>query len=150
MTDAQPFRVERILVPIDFSDNSRNALAYAKSMAERFEAEIRLLYVVPTTVVPLEAYELTPDYGTLVKWGEQNLAELCKGSFTPDARVSWEVRSGEPHAEIVDAAQVNECDLVVMSTHGHAGLRHLMLGSTTERVVRTCPVPVLTKRIPDK
>lgn len=139
--------IRRILVPVDFSDNTRKTVAYAKSFAAQLEASLHLLYVVPTTLVPLEAYELTPDYGTLVKWGEKNLNTLRSDLFGDDPAVSCEVKNGHPPHEIVDMARNHDFDMILMSTHGHGGIRHLLMGSTTEKVVRTSPVPVLTLHV---
>lgn len=143
-TVPRPESIHRILVPVDFSDSTRRTIHYAKSLADKLDAHIQLLYVVPTTLVPLEAYELTPDYGTLVKWGEQNLAKLQEELFPDAAQVSCEVKNGHPPQEIIDAAQHSGCDLIIMSTHGHGGVRHLLMGSTTEKVVRLSSIPVLT------
>ena len=141
------FSLKRVMVPVDFSENSHSVLAYVSGLSRAFGAQITLLYVVPTTVVPLEAYELAPDYETLTQWGEENLANLKKEEFGDADHVTTSVRTGEPYVEIVEAAKETECDLIVMSTHGHSGFRHLMLGSTTERVVRSSSIPVLTRRL---
>lgn len=140
--------LKRILVPLDFSPPSRRALRFAKEWAVLFGAEIRLLNV-------LEPITATEDFGTVPTGRVQRdfasrarsaLQELARQEFPESARVSVEVRKGTPDDEITGAACEWKADLILMATHGRGGLKHALLGSTTERVVRHASCPVLTLR----
>ena len=136
------FRLKQILVPIDFSDCSKKALRYAIPFARQFEAEITLLNVIQ---YPVGAVELMIGYGQIVDESKKALdtqwAEI-KG-LVPSRTV---LREGNPPVEIVRAATELDSDLIILSTHGHSGLAHVLLGSTAERVVRYAPCPVLVVR----
>jgi nucleotide-binding universal stress UspA family protein len=141
------FKLRKILVPVDFSECSRKALEYAVPFARQFGAEVDLLFVVQpyypvSDMVPVdvEAIEVR-----MRETGEQELAALKK-SMDPDLKVATVVRIGNPHVEIVRAAKELEADLIILSTHGRTGLSHVVMGSTTERVVRHAGCPVLVLR----
>lgn len=146
--------LHRILVPTDFSKHSENALAYAVAFAEKFEAELYLLHVVQDLAVFVpEAVTAAPPVAPPV---EQLTAAVCEAldrvidshqlrRFTVHA----EVREGSPFYEIVRFAKEQEIDLIIMGTHGRAGLVHVLLGSVAEKVVRKAPCPVLTVRHPE-
>lgn len=143
--------IKRILVPIDFSANSRQTLDYAHGLAVKFEAALHLVHVceVPSRITPaLDASAI--DY---TEWsqriGEEAGKELIKiGSALDDVTVTTEVLFGRPAPTIVEAAGTSETDLIVMGTHGHGAVMHLLMGNVAERVVRTAPCPVLTVREP--
>lgn len=143
--------IRKILVPTDFSANSEPALDYAAAMAPKFGAAIHLLHVceVPSvTTGSMDAYAVAySDWSQkLGDEAEQGLARL-QGRFT-GIPVSTEVLFGNPARCIVTAAKTNDADLIVMGTHGHGPVMHLMMGNVAERVVRMSPVPVLTVRQP--
>ena len=141
-------RIKSILVPIDFSVPSRNALAYAVPFAEAFGAKLTLLHVLEPVA--------TPDFANsfpLVMEGDRVMAK-CKSqlellikqqAIDPKLIESLIVRLGRSFHEIAEAARILKVDLIIISTHGYTGLKHAILGSTTERVVRhaTCPVLVV-------
>lgn len=142
--------INRILVPIDFSEHSKNALKYAVPMAEQVGAALFLVYVVEPTVYPADL-----GFGQVVLPGmEEELrskgAEELKGLIEREigARVKASscVRTGKPHQEILAEAAERMIDLIVMATHGHTGVEHMLFGSTAERIVRNAPCPVLTIR----
>lgn len=145
---AEPFRVRRILVPTDFSSCASKAIAYAIPFARQFAARLTLLHVVPTDYAFNEFGAV--DYITLNEEArrsdEARLAELIKKEVPGDVATEASVRIGRPVSEIVDAARELEADLLIMSTHGHTGLKHVFLGSVTELVVRHAPCPVLVVR----
>jgi len=141
------FGIKRFLVPTDFSDTSKQALPYAEAFAQRFNATIVLVHVVPSTLPA----ELAP-LGVVVREnrlmeGAKDLLPLFRETHL-DLRLPVEshVLNGGPAWRICKAATDLECDLIVLSTHGHSGLKHLFLGSVTERVVSHAPVPVLVVR----
>ena len=141
----------RILVPVDFSDHSRRALDCAKTLAEKFDASLHLLTVVPDPFVlpnPGPWYvPLPPNYRDgLRKDAEAHLRELLAPADQTRFRAELAVVFGDPYAEIADYMKRASIDLVVMGTHGRGGLAHAVLGSVAEKVVRAAPCPVLTVR----
>jgi nucleotide-binding universal stress UspA family protein len=139
--------IKTILVPLDFSASSNSALDYAMMLAERFTAAIHLVHVceVPT-MMTMDAYAVASlDWNQ--KLGEAAERELeTVAARLNDKKVSTEVLFGNPARCIVTAATTNQADLVVMGTHGHGAVMHLLMGNVAERVVRTAPCPVLTVR----
>jgi nucleotide-binding universal stress UspA family protein len=146
--------LKRILVPIDFSKHSDNALTYAAAFAEKFGAELYLLHVMQdlSMFIPDPAAATPP----ILPPGEQ-LAEAVRGALDRIVRdhrlerftVRPAVREGTPFYEITQHARENAIDLIVMGTHGRSGLVHVLMGSVTEKVVRKAPCPVLTVRHPE-
>ncbi len=142
--------IRRILIPIDFSGHSKNALKYAIPMAQQFGASLHLVYVVEPTIYPADL-----GFGQVVLPGvEDELRQ--KGALELDALIAREirgaveattaVRTGNPHHEILDEAAEKKVDLIVVATHGHSGVEHMLFGSTADRIVRHANCPVLTVR----
>ena len=136
--------IKRILVPVDFSAHAARALDYARGLAQKFEASIHLVHVceVPTAAIDAYALVYTDWSQQLGVEAERQLLELRAG--LGDVTVTSEVLFGRPPRAILDAAGMNDSDLIVMGTHGHGALMHMLLGNVAERVVRTAPCPVLT------
>jgi nucleotide-binding universal stress UspA family protein len=146
----QMLHLKKILVPIDFSETSKKAFQYAMKFAEQFDCEITLLHVVepisPMVGAPLavEAFSVADDEFSVA---EQKLAVLAAESHVNGANsVHSLVRIGHAPNEITKAAKDLDVDLIVIATHGYTSWRHLCMGSTTERVVRAAPCPVLVVR----
>src|SRR5436190_1209410 len=146
--------LHRILLPTDFSKFSQNALTYAAAFAEKFGAELYLLHVVPDlalfipdaiTVTP----PVTPSVDQLTVATRAAFDRLIKENHFEHLSIHQEVRTGTPFYEIIQYAKEVDVDLIVMGTHGHTGLAHVLLGSVTEKVVRKAPCPVLTVRHPE-
>jgi nucleotide-binding universal stress UspA family protein len=146
--------LHRILVPTDFSKFSQSALTYAVAFAEKFEAELYLLHVVqnlammvPDTVnvVP----PVVPSIEELTSAVRDALDRTVRENHLEHFTIHREVREGTPFYEIIQFAKEKNVDLIVMGTHGHTGLVHVLLGSVTEKVVRKSPCPVLTVRHPE-
>ena len=144
--------LHRILVPTDFSPPSASALAMARELATRFGASIHLLHVLEDPYVAgsyaPEVYGYVPA-GLRETW--QRTAETQLLAVFPERerepfRAKSTVVFGSPARTIVEYADSNGFDLIVMGTHGRGGVAHLLLGSVAERVVRTAPCPVLTVR----
>jgi universal stress protein A len=148
-----PFRLKRILVPIDFSPCARQALQFAVPFARQFEAKIVLVNVVEPLVLPenlMLAVPELPEVGTtLVTAAQQRLDLLAEKELPAQHRLPSLVRVGRPYNEIISVANEEDIDLIIISTHGYTGLKHVLLGSTAERVVRHAPCPVLTVRSSD-
>ena len=143
--------LKRILVPTDFSANSKHALSYACAFAEQFGAELHLLHVLQDLVAmvpePGLAFPAPGEYMIqLQESAEKGLEEFLDRSWAEKQTVVRALRQGPPFVEIVRYAKESEIDLVVLSTHGRSGLAHVLLGSVAERVVRKAPCPVLTVR----
>lgn len=146
--------LRRILVPVDFSKFSDNALRYAAAFGEKFGAELHLFHVVqdlalfmpdavavvPPVLPPVEEFMAAAQAAF-----ERTVDELK----LPPLNIHKIVREGTPFYEIVRYAKEADVDLIVMGTHGRSGLVHVLLGSVTERVIRKAPCPVLTVRHPE-
>ncbi len=141
--------IKRILVPLDFSATSQLALDYAHAMARRLSSTLHLVHVCEVPAVTAgtrDSYALAyHDWSE--RLGEEAQLELTRiqGDIT-DVPVSAEVLFGSPAHTIVAAAHGTRADLIVMGTHGHGVVMHMVMGNVAERVVRTAPCPVLTVR----
>lgn len=143
------FRIRRILVPIDFSDCSKKALSYAIPFAKQHNATLTLLYVAPSLSYGPGEYGVI-DEATLEEnlktSGRKELERLAADHVRGEVGADTVVRTGTASDEIVELAKALPADLVVLSTHGHTGLKHVLLGSVAEHVVRNAPCPVLVVR----
>ncbi|MFB6302454.1 MAG: universal stress protein [Haloferacaceae archaeon] len=141
---------DEILVPTDGSAAAERAIEHAIDLAARYDARIHAFYVVDTS-----AYAALEGAGTAVidaleEQGEEAvdaIVEAAEGAGVPFERV---IRRGSPHRNILDYVDEADVDLVVMGTHGRRGIDRYLLGSVTERVVRSAPVPVLTIRMEEE
>jgi nucleotide-binding universal stress UspA family protein len=143
-----PFRIKNILVPVDFSDCSKKALQYALPLAQQRGSTLTLLHVVPTAPYATGEQGVV-DYSVktfLQTSSERELAHLVEHEVHGSVPADTTVRAGTPAIEIVELAKSLPADLIVISTHGHSGLKHVFLGSVTEQVVRHAPCPVLVVR----
>lgn len=139
-------KIANILVPIDHSACSEQALDYAVELAAKLDAKVALLSVigVPTYGVPELGVGLTASMiDGLVADNQRALDQLAK---TRNAVNQTLVRVGDARDVILQMADELKTDLIVMGTHGRRGISRALLGSVTETVVRTSPVPVLTVR----
>jgi universal stress protein A len=141
--------LKRILVPVDFSESSRKALQYALAFATQFNAEVTLLHVVPNVVAESRiAFDMPELQRSLLTEARQKLDEELKAFSGRPVKCAVTVVRGVPYHEIVEVAKKSNIDLIVLGTHGRTGLKHLVMGSTAERVVRhaNCPVLVVRER----
>ena len=140
---------KKILVPIDFSAMSKQAFQYALRLAEQFGCEIVLLHVVePESVIAgtrlgVDVFAQPEDD---IIAAEADLAALAASSPNRPDSITSAVRVGHAPNEITKAAKDLDVDLIIIATHGYTSWRHLCIGSTAERVVRTAPCPVLVVR----
>ena len=135
--------VRNILVPVDFSEASMEALRHAKELALTYGAQITLLHAVEEVVYP-SAYGIEPTNmpgPQVIDRVEQNLAELARTELGYE-HVVVEANVGYAPSTILDYANGHDIDLVVIATHGRTGLERMLLGSVAERVVRRSPAPV--------
>jgi nucleotide-binding universal stress UspA family protein len=147
----------KILVPLDGSDPSKNALEHAVVIAESFGAEISLLAVVSRVMIPIfpdEGFGAAPmtaakdmaQYQEKMKVIYQNVlddAEKKLKTEYPDLKVVKILKEGRPSSTIVEAAESDGYDLIVMGSRGIGGITGWILGSTSRRVVDSCTKPIL-------
>lgn len=148
-TGAPALRLQRIVVPIDFSNLSKEALPYAVLLAREHGAEIVLLHVVEEFPIDhlLGAELMSETSMPMIRQAEADLSRLAMNlRETTGLAVTLQVEVGKPHAQICGAAGRQQADLVILTTHGLTGLKHWWLGSTAERVVRHAPCAVLVVR----
>jgi universal stress protein A len=142
--------LHRILVPIDFSDHSKKALQYAIPFAEQFKASVDLLYVVEPAIYPADfsfgqvGFPSVED--ELRLRGGEELQVLIKKEIGTRVPARSAVRTGKAFHEIDQYATEESIDLIIIATHGHSGMEHVLFGSTAEKVVRHAPCPVLVVR----
>lgn len=140
------FKLENILVPIDFSKTSEKALRYAVPFAKQFGAKITLVNVIDFPIFPQEIGIPVVDEFEIVEGVEKNLAELAARMVAPELLGKTIVRRGAAWESIVTEAREMPADLIITTTHGYTGLKHVFVGSTAELVVRRAPCPVLVVR----
>lgn len=150
VTAGGPLGIRSILVPIDFSIHSKNALKYAVPMARQFGASLHLVYVVEPTIYPADLgfgqVVLPGVEDELREKGAEELHALIEREIGSRVKASSAVRTGSPHHEILREAEERGVDLIVVATHGHSGMEHILFGSTADRIVRHARCPVLTIR----
>ncbi len=141
----------RIVCPTDFSPTADVAVRYAASLARAYGAELVLLHVLPQLHYPLRGLGMATAFPHLQEELHTRANERLQAAVVAagDAgTVRTELRDGDAYEGILGAAHDLGADLIVMGTHGHTGLKHALLGSTAERVVRLAECPVLTVRAP--
>lgn len=146
--DAADLLPRWILVPTDFSENSRKAFPLASVLAAGFGARLILAHVKPgipmTGEIPLNFTQQQID--ALHAQAEKRLRQFRSEHFSAEMDTTTLVLEGEPHQCLVKAITSDEPGLIVMATHGNTGWEHALLGSTAERVVRHAACPVLVVR----
>jgi nucleotide-binding universal stress UspA family protein len=140
--------VDRVLVPIDFSDPSREALRHARALASLYGAEIDLLYVVEEALHPAfyvggvsSIYDVEPDIEEKARTHLQKFADKTSGA---DVNINVHAVPGRAAASILSFVEEYDIDLVTTSTHGRTGMDRFLLGSVAEKLVRHLRCPVLT------
>lgn len=145
-------QIKRILCAIDFSDASREALNFSVELGRQFSATVTLFHVYQLPGYTLPEGVVLPGPDTLSKMFERIDTVLGEWRSEAEGRgVTADMVSvqGSPWTEIVERAKTGDYHMIVVGSHGHTGLRHMLLGSTAERVVRHAPCPVLTVRTRD-
>jgi nucleotide-binding universal stress UspA family protein len=139
--------VRKILVPVDFSDCSRHGVAYAKGLAKQFHATLVLLHSVYFQYQVTGEEFARYDYPLLVqeadKAAHQQMRELVSATESDGIKVEPLVEMGHAGEQICERARSHGADLIVTSTHGWTGFKHVLLGSTAEYVVQHARCPVL-------
>lgn len=149
-TKATPAQIQRILVPVDFSDCSVFALRYAASLAKQVGASLTLLHVLDSLIAPPEMefvhLNLNEFKAELEKHAKEKLAAFARDEVDPVIPTTPVLRHGPPWEQIKETARERKADLIIIGTHGYTGLKHMVLGSTAEKVVRLAGCPVLVVR----
>ncbi|QLG62307.1 universal stress protein [Halorarum salinum] len=135
-----------VLLPVDGSDGTGAALAHAESLGTTYGATVHVLHVADTNRDSVTTLAAGNTVDVLSEKGTE-LVEEVSAALDPAVSRRTEVLQGDPHDTIVDYANEYGIDLIVMATHGRRGLERFLLGSVTDRVVRTADVPVLTVRL---
>lgn len=140
-----------ILVAVDFSDSSDNAFRLALSLAKKYSAKLIILHVINEPIDLRGFYVPHITFERLEEEIEQGAQKLMD-SFCHQHVISFEnyeslIVPGLPYDEIIKQAETRGADLIVLGTHGRAGLDHVLFGSTAEKVVRKAKLPVLTVRL---
>ena len=149
-------RIRRILVPTDFSTTADAALLRARDLAERLGASIHLLHVFEHPYTgggfATDGYIPIPEH--VRDSARHSVERLLAERMPPKERTFFggttEITYGTTARAIIDCAEAQSIDLIVMGTHGRTGLAHVLMGSVAEKVVRTAPCPVLTVREPQR
>ncbi len=138
--------IKTILFPTDFSPRSEAAFQLAHDLARDYGAELIVLNVLLPPVIVAEPYPFPVDHTFEYNNAREALARIT----SPDSKVTIRhmLREGDPAKEIVQVANDNQVDLVVMGTHGRTGLSRVLMGSVAEQVLRHCSCPVITLRTP--
>ena len=150
-----PLNLKTVLVPTDFSENSKKALIYAVRLAQRNDSSLILFHALELP----EFVQLRPPdisgrfneaemklFDDAVRRCEDSLVRLSRDLGASNVKIETLQRVGKPYEEIIKIARERGVDLIIVGTHGYTGLKHFLLGSTTERVVRVSPCPVLVVR----
>jgi len=142
--------IKKILVPIDFSEASLIALRYSLNYVSLFDAELYLIYVLEPVVYPpdfsLGQISLPSVDMEMDKRAKEELEKIAKTEIPVNINFKLIIKTGKPFIEIIEAAKSEDIDLIIISTHGHTGVEHILFGSTAEKVVRKAPCPVLSVR----
>ena len=146
--------VKKILAPIDFSEHSMDAMRSAMELAKDVGAEVHLMHVIaphhhfiplPLVTSGEESRELVRE-AAMIEQAEQELARIKKDDFGDSNKVVTFAVVGHPVQKLADYAKEQAIDLIVMATHGRSSIEHMLLGGTTEKLVRSAPCSVLVIR----
>lgn len=143
-----PFLLERILVPIDFSELSKKALRYAIPLAKSAGARLIVLNVVRIGRHRQEPELISSPQFEAGKWRmlderERQLVDFCRREIGKDPKSEAIIQVGKPAREIINAAKARYVDLIIMATHGLKGMKRILKSSTAQQVIGGTPCPVL-------
>lgn len=141
-------KTQCIVCPTDFSPTATSAVDHAVAMAKAFHAKLVLMHVLPPRDPLLRGLAMAAV--AKIQSGQRRLAKehlmALRAQVQGDVEALTEIRSGDAYDQILACAKAHAADLIVMGTHGYTGLKHALIGSTAERVVRLSECPVLTVR----
>jgi nucleotide-binding universal stress UspA family protein len=139
--------INTVLVPVDFSDCSLRGLEYAVSFAGKLAARVILVHAMqigyPYTADGYALYDLSTLTNALQRDAERQMQRFVRVSRLSHAKVETAIITGQPAEAICTFARDRDVDLIITSTHGRTGFKHVLIGSTAEQMVRHAPCPVL-------
>lgn len=142
--------IQKILCPVDFSEPSVFGLECAVAFAERFQAGLEVLYVVPfmppQPMDPNSEYTVPEFEGILHREAEEKLGALLKEKVPAGVKAAAVLGHGHAAKEIVRIAEESKADLIVIANQGHSGWHRLLLGSVAEKVIRHAQCPIFIAR----
>lgn len=140
--------IRRILIPLDFSEHSREALFYAREWANLYDAQVDVLHIIKKELHPIfqlggaeTIYDVEPDVDEKAL---KKIDAFVEDTSGPSVETEYHVTSGSASSGIVQFVDEHPIDLTVLSTHGRTGVKRFFLGSVAEKVVRHVDCPVLT------
>jgi nucleotide-binding universal stress UspA family protein len=146
-------KVERIVFPTDFSEGSSHALPYAVDLARHYDAKLYILHVIydigkafASHVPHVSSDELHKEMN---EWAMKEMDTRYIEEIKGLPNVEKMVIQGVPYEEVINFADKEKIDIIVIGTYGRSGLERFIFGSTAERVVRRAPCAVLTVRVPE-
>lgn len=141
-------KVNNILVPVDFSNYSKSALAYSSKIAQSYKAHLQVLHIIEETMHPAfsvtgksSIFDLVPG---IRDDSRKRVDKMLEDVDSAKVKSNVYIQAGRPASDIIKFAKENSTDLIVIATHGLTGLEHMLLGSVTEKVVRMAHCPVFT------
>ena len=142
--------IQKILVPTDFSEYSQHAVKYAVALAQSFKAKLYVVHVWDQSIAvgPTETFH-TEIWVEAEKSEKERLNQVTQGLRTEGIDAESVFVSGTAYIEIAKTAKELDVDLITLATHGRTGLRHLVFGSTAEKIIRLAPCPVLVVKHPE-
>lgn len=138
--------IQTILIPVDFSEPSNQALQAGKELAKRLGGVKVVLVHIVEEIEYYPGFVMPPIFEELQENARKEVEGVAKGLQAEGIPVDVEVRIGSPSQQIVQLAKALPADLIVMGTHGRTGVSHALLGSIAEKVVRKAHCPVMTVR----
>lgn len=143
--------IQRILVPCDFSNATQEVTRFAIDIAKRYQAKLTLLHIYEMPIYPIppdSVLMVAPDVLAQQMSEMVTLLENLKKDIESQGvkDVVTKISQGAPAVEILKECDEERYDLIVMGTHGRTGLKHVLIGSVAEKIVRKAPCPVLTIR----
>ncbi len=137
--------MKKIIVPIDFSEQSENALKVAVSLAKKHTSEILVLHMLElnNTIITSEANIHPEQTVFFLKLAEKRIKEFLDKDYLADVEVTPIIKHFKVFSEVNEVAKKHSADLIIMGSHGTDGLKELFIGSNAEKVVRNSEVPVL-------
>jgi nucleotide-binding universal stress UspA family protein len=139
--------IRKILFPVDFSEVSKKIVPYVQTMAEKFDAEVHVLFVARILDYFVSIYVPHASINTfeeeILKGGKKSMEQFIQDHFPASPKTISEVVLGDASDRILEYLEKNQIDLLIMGTHGRKGLDKVLFGSVADRVSKMSTVPVL-------
>jgi nucleotide-binding universal stress UspA family protein len=137
--------MKKIIVPIDFSEHSEYALEAAANLAQKFDAELLVLHMLELSnaILTADSSALNEEAVFYLKLAEQKFEAFLDKPYLENVNVTPIVKHFKVWSEVNDVANEHDANLIVMGSHGASGVKEVLVGSNTEKVVRHADIPVL-------